>query len=108
MYRILRDRRFAICFYGWNHADTFVTAFKKAGFRIVGHFVFAKHYASRKGYTEARHECAYLLAKGNPNTPAKALPDVMPWGCIYGQQTASDTEAIGDIAPSHQILLRCW
>ena len=86
MYRILRPNRFAICFYGWNHADAFVTAFKKAGFRIVGHFVFAKHYASRKGYTEARHECAYLLAKGAPHVPAKALSDVMAWGAYTGNK----------------------
>lgn len=64
---------------GWNHVDKFMTAWRKAGFRIVGHFVFAKHYASHKGFTEARHECAYLLAKGNPQTPQHAPQDVMPW-----------------------------
>lgn len=86
MQRILRPDRFIISFYGWNHADKFITAWRKAGLRIVGHFVFAKHYASRKGFTEARHECAYLLAKGNPRTPDHALPDVMPWGKYTGNR----------------------
>lgn len=86
MYRVLRPHSFAISFYGWNHVDKFMTAWRKAGFRIVGHFVFAKHYASRKGFTEARHECAYLLAKGNPRTPPHALPDVLPWGKYTGNK----------------------
>lgn len=86
MYRVLRDNRFAISFYGWNHVDQFMQAWRKAGFRIVGHFVFAKHYASRKGFTEARHECAYLLAKGKPKQPDNALPDVMPWGKYTGNK----------------------
>ena len=86
MYRILKDNSFAVSFYGWNHADKFMTAWRSAGFRIVGHFVFAKHYASRTGFAEARHECAYLLAKGNPAPPAYILPDVMPWGKYTGNR----------------------
>jgi site-specific DNA-methyltransferase (adenine-specific) len=80
MHRVFRPDSFAISFYGWNHADQFITAWRKAGFQMVGHFVFAKHYASRRGFTEARHECAYLLTKGHPTTPRHVLPDVMPWG----------------------------
>lgn len=86
MFRVLRRDRFAVSFYGWNHADKFITAWREAGFRIVGHFVFAKHYASRKGFTEARHECAYLLAKGDPQMPVHTLPDVMPWGKYTGNR----------------------
>jgi len=86
MYRLMRPNRFAVSFYGWGSVDKFMTAWKQAGFRIVGHFVFAKHYASRKGYTEARHECAYLLAKGRPDAPNFALPDVMPWGKYTGNR----------------------
>lgn len=86
MYRLLRNHRFAISFYGWNHADKFLTGWREAGFRVVGHFVFAKHYASRTGYTQARHECAYLLAKGRPETPENALPDVIPWGKYTGNK----------------------
>jgi adenine-specific DNA-methyltransferase len=104
MYRVLRPNRFAICFYGWNHADTFVTAFKKAGFRIVGHFVFAKHYASRRGFTEARHECAYLLAKG----ASQSIIRCHGMGCLHGQQAASDTKARRNPACADQMLQRHW
>lgn len=86
MYQMLKPHRFAISFYGWNHVDKFMQAWRSAGFRIVGHFVFAKHYASRTGFTEARHECAYLLAKGNPSQVNHALPDVMPWGKYTGNR----------------------
>lgn len=86
MYRVLRPHRFAISFYGWNHVDKFMTAWRRAGFRIVGHFVFSKHYASKTGFTQARHECAYLLAKGNPIYVNHALPDVMPWGQYTGNR----------------------
>lgn len=86
MFRLLKRNSFAICFYGWNHVDKFMSAWRKAGFRIVGHFVFAKHYASRIGFAESRHECAYLLAKGNPDRPTTILPDVMPWGKYTGNR----------------------
>ena len=86
MYRLLKNNSFALSFYGWNHVDKFMTAWRKAGFRIVGHFVFAKHYASRTGFAEFRHECAYLLAKGNPEAPDYILPDVMPWGKYTGNR----------------------
>lgn len=86
MYRLLRDNHFAISFYGWNHVDKFLQAWRHAGFRIVGHFVFVKHYASRTGYTQARHECAYLLAKGYPQAPDQLLPDVLRWGKYTGNR----------------------
>lgn len=86
MYQLLKPNSFAISFYGWGHVDKFMTAWRKAGFRVVGHFVFAKHYASRTGYAEYRHECAYLLAKGNPAPPEFILPDVLPWGKYTGNR----------------------
>jgi site-specific DNA-methyltransferase (adenine-specific) len=70
----------------------------------VGHFVFAKHYASRKGYTEARHECAYLLAKGNPVTPNNALPDVMPWGAYTGNKLHPTQKPLEILRP----LIKCY
>ncbi len=35
-----------------------------AGFRVVGHIVFAKSYASKSTFVGYTHESAYLLAKG--------------------------------------------
>ena len=79
MHRVLRPNSFAVSFYGWTAADQFLPAWREIGFSVIGHFVFTKSYASRRGFTQARHECAYLLAKGNPSRPLRPLPDVLPW-----------------------------
>src|SRR5271154_5702025 len=46
IHRVLARDSFCVSFYGWPHADKFVTAFRAAGFLIAGHFVFPKHYTS--------------------------------------------------------------
>lgn len=79
LYRVLADNSLAVSFYGWNKVDKFVNAWRAAGFRLVGHIVFAKQYQSKASFLGYRHESAYLLAKGRPATPAKPLPDVLPW-----------------------------
>lgn len=76
VYRLLKPDSFCISFYGWNHAEKFLLAWKAAGFTPVGHFVWVKPYASKTGFTQARHEQAYLLAKGHPEKPADPLADV--------------------------------
>ena len=65
IYRTLKRDTLCVSFYGWNHVETFMSAWKQAGFRPVGHIVWQKNYASRAGFVEYRHEQAYLLAKGN-------------------------------------------
>jgi DNA modification methylase len=79
MFRLLKPGSFALSFYGWNKADLFFDAWKSAGFKIVGHIVFRKRYASSARFFEYRHESAYLLAKGEVTPPAAPLPDVMDW-----------------------------
>ena len=79
MYRVLADNSFCVSFYGWTFADRFVTAYRSAGFRIVGHITFKKNYVSSTGYLHSQHECAYLLAKGRPQKPEAPISDVMPW-----------------------------
>lgn len=79
MYRVLKDDALAVSFYGWHKTDRFFAAWKRAGFRIGGHIVFRKRYASKSAFLQYRHECAYLLVKGSPTLPAKALPDVLDW-----------------------------
>ncbi|QND61450.1 DNA methylase [Mesorhizobium huakuii] len=78
-YRVLRPNSLCVSFYGWNAADQFLGAWRAAGFRIVGHLVFAKTCASSTRFVAAQHECAYILAKGRPPVPSEALPDVLPW-----------------------------
>ncbi len=86
MYRLLNANNFCASFYGWHAADKFIAAWRKAGFRIVGHIVFRKNYASGRRFLESRHEQAYLLAKGNPSFPEHPLPDVMDWAYTGNRQ----------------------
>lgn len=79
MYRLLRPGSFCVSFYGWNAIDQFMAAWRSAGFRIVGHMVFCKPYASSRRYLAYRHEMAYLLAKGEPKRPAAPMSDVLSW-----------------------------
>lgn len=79
IHRVLRNDAFCVSFYGWNRVDRFFDAWRAAGFRAVGHIVFAKPYQSKARFLRYQHESAYLLAKGQPSLPAKPLPDVLPW-----------------------------
>jgi site-specific DNA-methyltransferase (adenine-specific) len=77
MYRVLKNGGFCVSFYGWNKVDLFMDAWRAAGFRIVGHLVFRKRYASSTRFLRYEHEQAYWLAKGEPARPAKPIPDVL-------------------------------
>jgi len=77
MYRVLKDDSFCISFYGWNKADIFLSAWRAAGFRIAGHIVFRKSYASSVRFMRYQHEQAYLLAKGDAAPPLDPLSDVI-------------------------------
>jgi site-specific DNA-methyltransferase (adenine-specific) len=79
MYRVLKEDSFCVSFYGWPQADRFMEAYRTAGFRIVGHLMFPKRYASSTRFVQYRHESAHLLAKGNPKAPEKPIPDVLEW-----------------------------
>ena len=75
-YRVLKQNRLMACFYGWPRADHFLDAWRSAGFRPVGHFVFRKSYTSSTKFMKCQHEQAYLLAKGKPPLPKNPLSDV--------------------------------
>jgi DNA modification methylase len=79
MYRVLEKDSFAVSFYGWPQADRFIRAYRDAGFRIVGHLVFPKRYTSSSKFLRYQHECAHLLAKGNPIRPENVIGDVIDW-----------------------------
>lgn len=102
IHRILKRDSFCISFYGWNQADTFVSAWRKAGFYPAGHIVFAKPYSSKSRYLTYRHECAYLLAKGQPKLPENPLPDVMPWHYTHNRlhPTQKPVEPLADLISS--------
>jgi site-specific DNA-methyltransferase (adenine-specific) len=77
MHRVLRPDSLCVSFYGWGAIDLFMQAWKEPGLRPVGHIVFCKPYASSERFLGYHHECAYLLAKGNPPLSASPLPDVL-------------------------------
>jgi site-specific DNA-methyltransferase (adenine-specific) len=79
LFRILRPNCFCISFYGWNLADVFMSAWRKAGFKPVGHIVWVKRYASGQRFLRYQHESAYLLAKGRPRPRHFPLKDVLRW-----------------------------
>jgi DNA modification methylase len=96
-YSVLPDS-FCVCFYGWNRVDEFFGAWRRAGFRPVGHIVWQKDYSSSAGFFQYRHEQAYLLAKGNPGRPAKPMTDVQPWE-YSGNRTHPTEKAVSILRP---------
>ena len=76
-YRVLKQDRVAVMFYGWTKVDKFFEAWLGAGFQPVGHIVFRKSYSSKSRFLQYQHEQAFLLAKGRPLLPKQPLGDVM-------------------------------
>ena len=91
-WRVLKQDRVAVMFYGWNKIDAFFAAWREAGFRPVGHLVFRKSYASKSRLVRYQHEQAYLLAKGKPPLPNKPIADVIDVA-YSGNRASSDAEA---------------
>lgn len=101
-YRVLKQDRVAIMFYGWTRIDAFFAAWKSAGFRPVGHIVFRKSYASKTGFLSYQHEQAYLLAKGKPPMPAQPIGDVidMPYSGNKLHPTQKPVRALAPLVRS--------
>jgi site-specific DNA-methyltransferase (adenine-specific) len=76
-YRVLKQDRVAIMFYGWTKVDAFFEAWRSAGFQPVGHIVFRKSYSSKSRFLRYQHEQAFLLAKGRPPLPKNPVGDVL-------------------------------
>lgn len=78
-FRLLKPDNFAVSFYGWSKCDRFMHAWRKAGFRMVGHFSFIKEYSSSQSFVSYCHEGAFLLIKGDPAKPENPIKDVIPF-----------------------------
>lgn len=98
MYRLLKPDTLCLSFYGWHVADKFIGAWRKAGFRIVGHVVFKKRYASSARFLQGRHEQAYLLAKGDPRLPPAPISDVLDWE-YTGNRLHPSQKPVGSLQP---------
>ena len=99
MHRVLKADGSCFSFYGWPHADRFMEAFRAAGFRPVGHFSFPKPYTSSVGHVRCQHECAYLLAKGNPGQPQNPLGDVIEWKDNTGNRLHPTQKPVSILLP---------
>jgi site-specific DNA-methyltransferase (adenine-specific) len=103
LYRVLRPDAFCISFYGWRAIDQFSRSWADAGFRVGGHLVFAKSYASSRRFVSVCHESAYLLTKGRPAQPSNPIDDVQSWA--YSGNAEHPTEkAVQILTP----LIRCF
>src|SRR5713226_2795622 len=63
LWRVLKQDSLCLSFYGWPHADTFLSAWKLIGFRPVSLIVLLKQNWGLGYFSRAQHETAYLLAK---------------------------------------------
>jgi len=111
MYRVLKNDSFAVSFYGWPSADKFLHAYRAAGFRVAGHLMFPKRYASSTGYVKYQHEAAHLLVKGTPWSMADTISDVIEWSysgnVLHPTQKPTQvlTPLIEAFCPKHGLVL---
>jgi site-specific DNA-methyltransferase (adenine-specific) len=98
LFRVMKEGSFCVTFYGWVKLAGFVRAWDEAGFRVLGHIVWPKPYASGARYVEYRHEEAFVLAKGWPTRPEQPLPDLQPWE-YSGNREHPTEKAVSVIAP---------
>lgn len=101
-FRVLKQDRVAVMFYGWTKIDAFFEAWRGAGFQPVGHIVFRKSYSSKSRFLRYQHEQAFLLAKGRPPLPKHPLGDVMdmPYSGNKLHPTQKPVEALAPLVRS--------
>ena len=98
LWRVLKPDSYCVLFCGWSAIAQFSAAWEAAGFKTVGHIVWAKGYTSSARHLQYRHESAWLLAKGRPKAPSQPLPDVMRWH-YSGNRSHPTEKAVKVIAP---------
>jgi len=98
VYRVLKPHSFCVSFYGYTKTDVFWEAWKRAGFRIAGHFTFPKRYTSSTRFVKMQHEGAYLLTKGNPAPPTNIIGDVLEFQ-YSGNKHHPTQKPLGAIIP---------
>ena len=88
IHRVLKPDSLCVSFYGWNKTDVFMAAWREAGFRVVGHIVFRKGYASSARHLSYSPRASLPAGKrlpGLPGSPAagRASTGTIPaTGCI--------------------------
>jgi len=59
IHRLLKADAFCLSFYGWPHAETFLSTWRQVGLRPVSVFALIKGRIGLGYYTRAQHEQAY-------------------------------------------------
>ena len=106
VYRILRPDSFCVSFYGWNKTDLFMSAWRNAGFRIAGHIVFRKQYASSVRPLHALPARASLSVGKGQSTAAGTARVRRNRLRLYRQPTTSNPEAHRGAFAAHRGFLQ--
>jgi DNA modification methylase len=106
IFRVMKPDSLCVSFYGWTQTDRFFSAWRDAGFRIVGHISFPKRYTSTVRLMRYQHESAYLLAKGHPPTPENVIGDVIDWGTYSGNKLHPTQKPLSILLPLIQSFTR--
>ena len=80
MYRVLKPHSLAVSFYGWNKIDTFMAAWKQAGFRLSVIWCSPSPMRPKLPLSAIAMNAPTCSPKAVPRCPRSRLPDVMPWG----------------------------
>ncbi|ENH02448.1 DNA methylase family protein [Escherichia coli P0301867.5] len=105
MYRVLKKDALMVSFYGWNRVDRFMSAWKNAGFSVVGTW-----------FTKTTHRRPHMWAIAtNALHPGKRRPaaqtsDVLGWK--YSGNASPDEKPVTSLQPllraSHTRTRLCW
>lgn len=77
VWRLMKPDSLCVSFYGWPHSGIWMNAWKAVGFRPVSHFCLVLSSLGLGRYSRSRHLTAFLLAKGHPAPPEKAIADAL-------------------------------
>jgi hypothetical protein len=103
VYRTLRPNRFCICFASYQSLVELVQLWKKVGFAVAGPVVWPRPWAADGAYLRLAHDCAYVLAKGDPQRPSTLIDSVQAW--MYTEDRVRMAEHVAGI---HVPLIRSF
>ncbi len=72
VFRVLKQDTLSVFFYGWPHAETFLSAWKRLGFRPVSHLCFVKNYPGLGRFTRNQARNSLPACQGPPSASAKS------------------------------------
>jgi len=98
IYRAMKKDSLMVSFYSWTYVEIFMNVWKQIGLKPKSNFVWVKNNFGLGWFTRGQHEDAYLLAKGSPSKPKKAISDVLDWKGT-GNELHPTQKPIGALIP---------